>query len=128
MAKNISEGWLGVVLGEIRRGRQLSLDTVAERVGVSRQTVANWEANVSSPAFTSVIKLARALQVSPRVFLPPDPVTLAPPAWQTIAVRLGLTYDEALRLRSLLADAGIAETATPEQAVLVWMREIQVLQ
>ncbi len=61
------------------------------------------------------------------MFLPPDPVTLEPRAWRTVASRLTLSYDDALRLRSLLADAGIAETATTEEAVLIWMRERKVL-
>ena len=37
-------------------------------------------------------------------------------AWRTMANRLTLNFDNALRSRSLLADAGIGQTVTTEQA------------
>ncbi len=89
--------------------------------------MANVEGNIGVPGFDVVIKLARALGVSAAVFLPPGPEDQPPAAWETIARRLALTYEDALRLRSLLTAAGIANTATPEQALLVWMRERKVL-
>jgi len=127
VARNLDDGYIGSVLLELRRGRALSQDDVAERVGISRQTLANWERNVVSPGLDAVIRLARALGVPTSVFLPNDPVSLQPPGWETVARRLALSYDHALRLRSLLAEKGIAETASTEEALLIWMRDQKVL-
>lgn len=127
MASNLDQGLIGDVLLELRRGRGLSQDDLADRVGVSRQTIGNWEKNLASPGLDAVVRLARALDTSITAFLPRDPVALSPPAWETLARRLSLVYDDALRLRSLLAEKGIAETATTEEALLLWMRDRKVL-
>jgi len=126
-ARNLDNGLIGDVLLELRRGRGQSQDQLADRVGVSRQTLATWERNQASPGLDAVIRLARALEVRLNVFFPADPVGLPPPGWETLARRLPLSYDDALRLRSLLLERGIAETATIEEALLVWMREQKVL-
>ena len=115
------------MLLELRRGRGLAQEDLATRVDVSRQTVSNWEKDLASPSLEDVIKLARALDVSTSVFLPKDPLNLPAPGWETLARRLNLSYGDALRLRSLLADKGAAETASTEEALLVWMRDQKVL-
>lgn len=127
MSRVLSEGHIGATVRGLRAARNLTQEQLAERAGLSRGTVTNVEGNVGVPGFDVVIKLARALGVSAAVFLPPWPEDQPPAAWETIARRLALTYEDALRLRSLLTAAGIVTTATTEQALLVWMRERKVL-
>jgi transcriptional regulator with XRE-family HTH domain len=89
--------------------------------------VGSWERNEAVPGIDAVISLGEALGVPASSFLPPDPVSLQPPGWETVARRLGLTYEDAVGLRAILQGRGIAETATTEEALLVWMRERRVL-
>ena len=48
----------------LRRGLGLSQEAVAEKIDVSRQTVAKWEAGESTPDITLAAKLASVLGVS----------------------------------------------------------------
>ena len=49
---------IGQTLKQARQARALTQEAVAERVGVSRQTVSNWENNRSYPDIASVIALS----------------------------------------------------------------------
>lgn len=55
---------LGERLYELRTERDLSQDEVAERVGVSRQAVSNWERGETKPDTENLIALARMYGMS----------------------------------------------------------------
>ena len=63
----------------IRKKRNLTQEALAEQIGVSRQTVAKWEAGESAPDLDTAGRLGRALDVSldelvstPQETFPPD--------------------------------------------------------
>lgn len=49
---------------EIRKNRGMSQETLAEKVGVSRQAVSKWETGEALPDYAKLIALADALEVS----------------------------------------------------------------
>ena len=64
----------------LRKKRSLTQEALAEQVGVSRQTVAKWEAGESAPDLEAAARLSRAFDVSlddliamPGNMPPPDP-------------------------------------------------------
>ena len=54
----------GKILNIGRTDRGLSMDTLAEKVGVSRQTISNWERDKALPDMVRFKNLAKALDVS----------------------------------------------------------------
>jgi transcriptional regulator with XRE-family HTH domain len=56
-------------LRALRTERGLTQATVAERSGITRTNVMRHEAGVHSPSLTSVLRLARALEVPPSALL-----------------------------------------------------------
>lgn len=55
---------LGELLKERRLAHRLSQEQVAERLGISRQAVAKWEGNQTSPSAENLLALAALYQVS----------------------------------------------------------------
>ena len=55
---------LGEKLRQARLERRLTQEALAERLGVSRQTVSNWENNRSYPDVMSVIALSEEYSIS----------------------------------------------------------------
>ena len=68
---------IGENIQYLRKKRSLTQEALAEQVGVSRQTVAKWEAGESAPDLDAAGKLSRVFDVSldELISLPPD----APP-------------------------------------------------
>src|SRR5260370_2793650 len=61
--------WIGGRLRELREGKGLTQDRLAELVGVKRDAVARWEADVREPGWSNVVALAQALGISCEDFL-----------------------------------------------------------
>ena len=55
---------IGKNLQKLRKQRDLTQETLAERIGVARQTVAKWEAGDSTPDLEMAGRLASVLDVS----------------------------------------------------------------
>ena len=55
---------VGQKLQKARTGQQLMQEQIAEQLGVTRQTISNWENNKSYPDIVSLIKLSDIYQVS----------------------------------------------------------------
>ena len=71
---------IGENIQYLRKKRSLTQEALAEQVGVSRQTVAKWEAGESAPDLDAAGKLSRVFDVSlddlismPADVPPPDP-------------------------------------------------------
>lgn len=64
---------LGTKLKQARQGRNMSQQQLAERLGVSRQTVSNWETNRSYPDIVSIITISDLYGVSLDTMLKGDP-------------------------------------------------------
>ena len=56
---------LGEVLREHREGCKMTQELVAEKIGVSRQAVSNWEQGKAEPSTTNLVKLAHLYGVDP---------------------------------------------------------------
>lgn len=54
----------GEKLYKIRKNKRLSQEDIAKGIGVSRQTISNWELNISSPSIKELQKLANYLQIN----------------------------------------------------------------
>ncbi|MEX2803625.1 helix-turn-helix domain-containing protein [Streptococcus sp. H31] len=63
----------------LRKKQNLSQERLAEKIGVSRQTVAKWEAGSSLPDVLSCAKLAECFDVSMEDLLHLDPALLSLP-------------------------------------------------
>jgi transcriptional regulator with XRE-family HTH domain len=57
-------------LREVRERRFLTQQQLAERAGVAKVTIARIETGATRPSFTTVRKLAAALEVSPEEIVP----------------------------------------------------------
>lgn len=55
---------LGERLYELRRKEGLSQEQLAEKIGVSRQTISKWEGNLSMPELPKLIALAECYGIS----------------------------------------------------------------
>ena len=55
---------LGSKILELRKKQQLSQEKLGEKVGVTRQTISNWELNITLPDTKQLIALSQALLVS----------------------------------------------------------------
>lgn len=73
---------LGEKIAHYRRQRKLSQEELAERVGVSRQSVSKWELGESSPEAGKILTLARELGITADELLseqPPQEENRTPP-------------------------------------------------
>jgi len=64
---------LGEKIAHYRRQRKLSQEELAERVGVSRQSVSKWELGESSPEAGKILTLARELGITADELLSEQP-------------------------------------------------------
>lgn len=55
---------LGERLLEYRTNLKMSQDTLAEKVGVTRQTVSKWETDQSAPEFNKIIPLCEIFGIT----------------------------------------------------------------
>lgn len=55
---------LGERLYELRRKKNLSQEEMAEKLGVSRQTISKWETNQSQPDFDKIIPICQLYDIS----------------------------------------------------------------
>ena len=53
---------LGSKILELRKKQQLSQEKLGEKVGVTRQTISNWELNETLPDTKQLIALSQALK------------------------------------------------------------------
>lgn len=63
---------LSRTLSVLRRERRLSQEDLAERVGVTRQAVAKWEAGSATPDIANLVSLSVLFQVSVDALIRPD--------------------------------------------------------
>ena len=54
---------IGEKLFELRKGKNLSQEEVAEKLNVTRQTVSKWETNQSTPDFDKIIPLCELFEI-----------------------------------------------------------------
>lgn len=55
---------IGSKILELRKGEKLSQEKLAEKIGVTRQTISNWELNESSPDLKQAKELSRIFSIS----------------------------------------------------------------
>ena len=55
---------VGQKLQKARKSQELTQEQIAEQLGITRQTISNWENNKSYPDIVSLIKLSEIYQVS----------------------------------------------------------------
>ena len=55
---------LGAHIQQARKKAQLSQEKLGDMVGVTRQTISNWELNITTPDANQLLALSKALQVS----------------------------------------------------------------
>ena len=55
---------IGEKLYQLRRARGFSQEQLAERIGVSRQTISKWEGGLSTPDLEKLIALADCFEIS----------------------------------------------------------------
>lgn len=118
--------FIGTLLKRFRVAREVSQHELAAAIGTSRPHISDLETNKAVPALDELMKLADALKVGPSAFLPRD-LRRPGESWEILAGRLQLTFEEAMTLRGLLETAGQAETASVEDALLVWMHHRKVI-
>ncbi len=56
-------------LAALRRERGISQESLAEKVGVSRQAISKWETGTAQPEMNNIMKLCEVLKVSPDTLL-----------------------------------------------------------
>lgn len=56
-------------LAALRRERGISQESLAEKVGVSRQAISKWETGTAQPEMSNIMKLCEVLDVSPDTLL-----------------------------------------------------------
>ena len=83
---------LGETIRALRQGAGLTQEGLAERMEVSRQAVAKWEAGKSSPSTENLVRLAEVLGVGVEA-LTAAQGQVQPPAGQTSADRPGQAPD-----------------------------------
>lgn len=55
---------LGDRIQQTRKKAQLSQEKLGDMVGVTRQTISNWELNITTPDANQLLALSKALQIS----------------------------------------------------------------
>lgn len=63
---------IGNKIRDARKKAGLTQKELGERLGISYQTIAQWENNLRNPKFTTLQKIADALHVDVSVFLPKE--------------------------------------------------------
>ena len=63
------EKLVGKLILQIRLDNHLSQEAFAEKIGVSRQTVYNWEADISKPGFDKMREICSVFQLPMSIFL-----------------------------------------------------------
>ena len=56
---------IGEKLYELRKGKNLSQEEVADKLNVTRQTISKWETNGSSPDFDKIKPLCDLYEITP---------------------------------------------------------------
>ncbi len=110
---------IGSYVRRLREGRGLEVSELASASGAAEQSIRELEADERSPRLDTLAKVARGLQIPLRSLLPP---TDEREPWEQVALRLDLTYAEALELRSALDSEAAAPTADREHALATWLR------
>ena len=59
-------------LVELRKSRQLTQEGLAEKIGISRGTVAYYEANAKNPRLETIRKIAEVFEVAPEYLVAED--------------------------------------------------------
>ena len=59
---------LGKKISELRKKFGLTQDEFGQKIEVSRQSVANWEKNISAPKSDKILDICRAYDISPNYF------------------------------------------------------------
>lgn len=65
----------GDILQQLRKDRDLKQDYVAKQVGVKKNTISNYENNVSKPHYEQLVKLCNLFKVEPN-YLMQDDITI----------------------------------------------------
>lgn len=55
---------LGTKILKLRKGKNLSQEKLAEQLGITRQTLANWESNITTPEINQIKKLTEIFKIS----------------------------------------------------------------
>lgn len=116
----------GPQLQRLRTARKLSQQQLADAAGVSRGQISELETGKALPRLDVLYRLARGLNVPTSSLLVAEQ-RLQAAGWETLARRLPLSFEQAQTLRQLLESDGVAETASPEDALLRWMTHTNVL-
>jgi len=66
-------------LRAVRMAKGLSQTALAEKVSITNETLSRLERGANEPPWPLVLRLARALEVTPDAFLPAEPVEVKPP-------------------------------------------------
>lgn len=69
----------GDILQQLRKDRDLKQDYVAKQVGVKKNTISNYENNVSKPHYEQLIKLCNLFKVDPNYLMQGDITTINAP-------------------------------------------------
>lgn len=93
---------LGTKLKQARQSRNVTQETLAERLGVSRQTISNWENNRSYPDIVSIIALSDLYGVSLDALLKGDPKMIEHLQQQTNTVKSRRQLSKAALLSAYL--------------------------
>ena len=65
-------GRFAIRLKTLREKTGMSVDELAEKSGIPRTTLFNWESSISQPLIGQLPKLAEALKIKTRTLLPND--------------------------------------------------------
>jgi len=65
-------GRFAVRLTELRSKAKLSVDELAEKSGISRGTIYNWESGIRTPLLDQLPDLAKAMGIKPGKLLPDE--------------------------------------------------------
>lgn len=93
---------LGTKLKQARQSRNMTQEVLAERLGVSRQTVSNWENNRSYPDLASIIAISELYSLSLDILLKGDPEMMKHLQKQTDTVRSRRQLSRAVLLGAYL--------------------------
>lgn len=69
----------GDILQQLRKVKDLKQDYVAKQVGVKKNTISNYENNVSKPHYEQLVKLCNLFKVDPNYLMQDDITTIKTP-------------------------------------------------
>lgn len=81
----MSENQIGQKIKELRKSRKMSQEALAEELGVSKQTISNWEVGRKSPRMKAVKKMAELFDVPEGSILAALPAEVVSQAQEDIA-------------------------------------------